>query len=66
MESTLKLFDTMEDGKSRSALWFLGSVTMFVCGPTVQSRIHLGHARTYIFYDVPGQVPCIAASRSSS
>jgi len=28
-----------------------GRVTMFVCGPTVQSRIHLGHARTYIFYD---------------
>jgi cysteinyl-tRNA synthetase len=26
-------------------------VTMFVCGPTVQSPIHLGHARTYIFYD---------------
>ena len=26
-------------------------VTMFVCGPTVQSRMHLGHARTYIFYD---------------
>ena len=27
------------------------AVTMFVCGPTVQSRMHLGHARTYIFYD---------------
>jgi len=26
-------------------------VTMFVCGPTVQSQMHLGHARTYIFYD---------------
>jgi cysteinyl-tRNA synthetase len=26
-------------------------VTMFVCGPTVQSRMHLGHARTYVFYD---------------
>ena len=26
-------------------------VNMFVCGPTVQSRMHLGHARTYIFYD---------------
>jgi len=26
-------------------------VTMFVCGPTVQSPMHLGHARTYIFYD---------------
>ena len=24
---------------------------MFVCGPTVQSPMHLGHARTYIFYD---------------
>jgi cysteinyl-tRNA synthetase len=25
---------------------------MFVCGPTVQSYIHVGHARTYTFYDV--------------
>ncbi len=24
---------------------------MFVCGPTVQSDIHLGNARTYIFFD---------------
>lgn len=26
-------------------------VSMFVCGPTVQAKMHLGHARTYIFYD---------------
>ena len=26
-------------------------VSMFVCGPTVQSELHLGHARTYIFFD---------------
>ena len=26
-------------------------VSMFVCGPTVQSEIHLGNARTYIFFD---------------
>jgi cysteinyl-tRNA synthetase len=26
-------------------------VRMFVCGPTVQSYIHVGHARTYVFYD---------------
>jgi len=25
---------------------------MFVCGPTVQDYMHLGHARTYVFYDV--------------
>lgn len=29
-----------------------GKVAMFVCGPTVQSLIHLGHARTNVFYDV--------------
>ncbi len=28
------------------------AVRMFVCGPTVQSFIHVGHARTYVFYDV--------------
>ena len=25
---------------------------MFVCGPTIQDYIHLGHARTYLFYDM--------------
>jgi cysteinyl-tRNA synthetase len=29
-----------------------GNVKMFVCGPTVQSLMHLGHARTNVFYDV--------------
>jgi cysteinyl-tRNA synthetase len=28
---------------------------MFVCGPTVQDYMHLGHARTYVFYDVVAQ-----------
>jgi cysteinyl-tRNA synthetase (EC 6.1.1.16) len=26
-------------------------VFMFVCGPTVYDYSHLGHARTYVFYD---------------
>lgn len=27
-------------------------VNMFVCGPTVYDYMHLGHAKTYVFYDV--------------
>jgi cysteinyl-tRNA synthetase len=27
-------------------------VNLFVCGPTVYSKSHIGHARTYIFFDV--------------
>jgi cysteinyl-tRNA synthetase len=29
-----------------------GIVKMFVCGPTVYDSVHLGHARTYLFYDL--------------
>ena len=25
---------------------------MFVCGPTVYDYAHIGHARTYIFFDL--------------
>lgn len=25
---------------------------MFVCGPTIQDYMHVGHARTYLFYDM--------------
>ncbi|CAC12272.1 probable cysteinyl-tRNA synthetase [Thermoplasma acidophilum] len=28
-----------------------GRINMFVCGPTVQDHFHIGHARTYIFFD---------------
>ena len=51
MRSSLVLFDTMSGRKKAFRPLRPPAVTMFVCGPTVQSRMHLGHARTYIFYD---------------
>lgn len=29
-----------------------GTVKMFVCGPTVYDYVHLGHARTYVAFDI--------------
>lgn len=48
----LALFNTMSQAKEPLKVVPGASVRMFVCGPTVQSFIHVGHARTYVFYDV--------------
>jgi cysteinyl-tRNA synthetase len=48
----LRVFNTMSQRKEPFRPLSPPRVTMFVCGPTVQGPIHLGHARTYIFYDV--------------
>jgi cysteinyl-tRNA synthetase len=47
----LKLYDTLSRTKKPFKPLSPGRVKMFVCGPTVQSPMHLGHARTYLFYD---------------
>lgn len=52
MDQVLRIFNTMTLRKEPFRSISPGRVSMFVCGPTVQSRMHLGHARTYIFYDV--------------
>lgn len=52
MGDSLRLFNTLSGRKERFVPLKPGRVSMFVCGPTVQSRIHMGHARTYVFYDV--------------
>lgn len=39
---TLREFKPLKDNR----------VNMFVCGPTVYDLSHLGHARTYVAYDV--------------
>ncbi|MDA4136854.1 MAG: cysteine--tRNA ligase [Thaumarchaeota archaeon] len=48
----LKIFNTMTMQKEPFQTRIPGKVTMFVCGPTVQGYLHVGHARTYNFYDI--------------
>ncbi len=52
MRDSLRLFNTMTGKKEPFVPLRPPGVSMFVCGPTVQSLIHVGHARSYVFYDV--------------
>ncbi|HYR04524.1 MAG TPA: class I tRNA ligase family protein, partial [Nitrososphaerales archaeon] len=48
----LMLFNTMSQKKEPVKVVPGETLRMFVCGPTVQSFIHVGNARTHVFYDV--------------
>jgi len=48
----LKIYNTLTERKEEFQPCEEGVVKMFVCGPTVYDQIHLGHARTYVVYDV--------------
>jgi cysteinyl-tRNA synthetase len=48
----LMLFNTMSQKKEPLKVVPGETLRMFVCGPTVQSFIHVGNARTHVFYDV--------------
>ena len=50
--SPLFLYNTLHGGVQRFETIYPRRVKMFVCGPTVQDYLHLGHGRTYVFYDV--------------
>ena len=52
MHEALELYNTMSGRKEPFVPLRPGLVNMYVCGPTVQSFIHMGHARSYVFYDV--------------
>lgn len=51
MAGRLALYNTLSGRKEPFRPRDPPHVSMFVCGPTVQSQMHLGHARTYIIYD---------------
>jgi cysteinyl-tRNA synthetase len=52
MVINLTIYNTMSRRKEAFRPMKRGEVGMFVCGPTVQGLMHMGHARTYLFYDV--------------
>ena len=48
----LKLYNTLPRTKEVFKPIHTNRVCMFVCGPTVYDHSHLGHARTYIAFDI--------------
>jgi cysteinyl-tRNA synthetase len=50
--SMLKIFNTMTQKKEEFKPMHENRVKLFVCGPTVYDNSHVGHARTYISFDV--------------
>ncbi len=48
----LKLYNTLTSSVEEFIPQDPRAVSLFVCGPTVYGPMHLGHARTYIFFDL--------------
>ncbi|HIP89105.1 MAG TPA: cysteine--tRNA ligase, partial [Thermococcus paralvinellae] len=48
----MKIYNTLTKQKEEFKPLKEGEVRMYVCGPTVYDYTHLGHARTYIAFDV--------------
>src|SRR5215208_3031105 len=49
---TLKLYDTMSERKVEFAPQDGNTVRMYVCGVTPYDTTHIGHAMTYLTFDV--------------
>lgn len=49
---TLKIYNTLSRKKEEFTPTEKGKVKMYVCGMTVYSDAHIGHARTYFAFDV--------------
>jgi len=51
VKGKLEVFNTLSLKMEEFEPLNIGSVKMFVCGPTVNDLMHMGNARTYVFYD---------------
>jgi len=49
---TLEIYSTLSRKKEKFVPIKEGKVNLFVCGPTVYDFSHLGHAKTYIQFDI--------------
>ena len=49
---TLKLYNTLTRRKEEFAPLVKGQVGMYVCGPTVYGHSHVGHAKSYVSFDL--------------
>ena len=49
---TLKIYNTLTKRKEKFQPIEKDNVKMYVCGMTVYSDAHIGHARTYFAFDV--------------
>ena len=48
----MKLYDTFSGKKAEFAPWDGHTVRMYVCGVTPYDTTHIGHAMTYLTFDV--------------
>ncbi len=48
----LKIYNTLTRKKEKFTPLHKGEVGIYVCGPTVYSDAHLGHAKSYISFDI--------------
>ena len=51
----LRIYNTLSKTKDEFVPLNQNNVGMFVCGPTVYDYIHVGNARTFVFFDVVGR-----------
>ncbi len=49
---SLRVYNVLTRQKEEFVPLYAGKVNMYVCGPTVQDYPHIGHAKTYISFDV--------------
>ena len=49
---SLQIYNTLKRQKEEFKPIHEGHVGMYVCGPTVYSHSHIGHAKSYISFDI--------------